>query len=128
MNMIVEERECSLLENPQTVQLWIQHIEYVEVCRKFIRAARASDWTLHSYSAGKMINLFTATRYHNYAKSACVNVKIMFALPEKHPWLHQKIADEGLCVARRGDRFWTGLWTDFTKNKFWCEKSKVERA
>ena len=65
--MIVEERECSLLENPQTVQLWIQHIEYVEVCRKFIRAARASDWTLHSYSAGKMINLFTATRYHNYA-------------------------------------------------------------
>ena len=56
-----------------------------------------------------MINLFTATRYHNYAKSACVNVKIMFALPEKHPWLHQKIADEGLCVARTSDRFWTGL-------------------
>ena len=103
------EGECSLLENPQTVQLWIQHIKYVEVCRNFIRAARASDWTLHSYSAGKMINLFTATRYHNYAKSACVNVKIMFSLPEKHPWLHQKMDDEGLCVARTSDRFWTGL-------------------
>ena len=107
--MIVKERECSLLENPQTAQLWIQYIEYVEVCRNFIRAARASDWTLHLYSAGKIINLFTAIRHHSYAKSACVYVKIMFTLPEKHPWLHQKFDDEGLCVARRADHFWTVL-------------------
>ena len=84
------------------------YIEYVEVCRNFIRAARASNWTLHLYSAGKIINLFTATRHHSYAKSACVYVKIMFALPEKHPWLHQKFDDEGLCVARRA-HFWTVL-------------------
>ena len=101
--MIVEERQRSLLKKSQTVQLWIQYIAYVEVCRNIIRAARASDWTLHLYPACKMIKLFTATGHHIYAKSACVYVKLMFALPEKHPWLHQKF------VAGRGDSFWTGL-------------------
>ena len=128
MNMIVQERECFLLENPQTAQLWIQYIEYVKVCRNFIRAARASDWTLHLYSAGKIINLLTATRHHSCVKSACVYVKIMFTLPGKDPWLHQKFDDEGLCGAQRGDHFWTCLWTVLTKNKFWCKKSKGEGA
>ena len=114
LNMIVEEKKSSLRENSRTAQLWIQYIEYVEACRNFIRASRTSDWPLHLFSAGKMMNLFAATRHHNYTKSTRIYLQLMCDLPEKHPWLQQKFSEEGLFVVRRSDRFWAGLWPDLT--------------
>ena len=98
----------------RTAKLWINYINYVEVCRNFIRAARTGDWNLHLHSVSKMTNLFAATGHHNYAKSARIYLQQMLELPQKHPWLFKKFSRDGLFVSRRSDRYWAGLWPDLT--------------
>ena len=90
----------------------------VEVCRNFICATRKSNWTFHLCSAVKMMSLLAATGQHNYAKPTCVYVQFLFDLPEKHPWLHQKFADEDLFVSQRSDCFWVGLQPDLTIEQY----------
>ena len=39
----------------------MQYIDYVQICRLFIRAARTVDSELHVFATSKMLNLFVAT-------------------------------------------------------------------
>ena len=59
-----------------------------------------------------MLNLFAATGYINYAKSARLYLQQMLELPMSHPWLHSKLSTEGHFFIRRTDEFWAGLWPD----------------
>ena len=82
------------------------------VCKrheKFVRTARSGDRNLNLISLQRMLNLFAATGHINYAKSGPFYVQLMMDLPNKHPWLYQKLAVEGHHVITRTDKFWAGL-------------------
>ena len=59
----------------------------------------------------KMLNLFAATSYLIYAKSAMIYLQLMVDLPNNHLWLHEKFF-QGLSVVRRSNRYWAGLRPD----------------
>ena len=114
LSKAVKSKKDELSRKSRTAKLWINYMNYVEVCRNFIRAARTGDWSLHLHSVSQMTNIFAATGHHNYAKSARIYLQQMMELPTKHPWLYKKFSEEGLFVARRSDRYWAGLWLDLT--------------
>ena len=59
----------------------------------------------------KCLQLFAATGHNQYAKCARLYLQTMIALPETHPWLHEKLSN-GFHSVRRSDRYWAGLSTD----------------
>lgn len=59
------------------------------------------------------LNLFAASGHISYAKSARFYVQQMQELYVSHPWLHHQFVT-GLHAVRRGDRYWSGLWSDLT--------------
>ena len=61
LSLLVKESKNELREQSRTARLWLQYIDYVEICRLFIRAARTADWELHLFSISKMLNLFATT-------------------------------------------------------------------
>lgn len=114
LTSLLEETKNKLRTKSRTARLWLQYIDYVEICRVFIRAARTGDWSLHLYSISKMLNLFAATGHIHYTKSARIYLQLMLNLETTHPWLYRRFAVEGLFIVRRSDRFWAGLWPDLT--------------
>ena len=90
------------------------YIDYVEICRLFICAARTADWELHLFSTSKMLNLLTATGHVHYAKCSKIYLKMMVNLEHTNPWLYQRFAVEGLFVGRCSERFWAGLWPNLS--------------
>ena len=40
----------------RTAKLWLQYMDYVEIMRQYIRAARTGDWNLHLFTLQKMLN------------------------------------------------------------------------
>jgi hypothetical protein len=58
-----------------------------------------------------MLPPFAITGYANYAKSACVYVQQMQALPDEHPWLYQQFL-EGKATIRQSNKLWAWLSTD----------------
>ena len=72
-----------------------------------------------------MLNLFSATRHHNYAKSARLYLQIMKNLPVTHPWLYKQFAENGHHAVRRSDRFWAGISTDLSIEQILTSAIKV---
>ena len=61
-----------------------------------------------------MLNLFAATGYSNYAKSARLYLQMMKELPTTFPDLYEQFTHNGYHTVRRSNRFWSGIWTDLT--------------
>ena len=101
-----------LAVNLRTAKLWLQYIDYVELLKLYIRVERTGNWDLHLVAVKRMINLFAATGYMNYAKSARLYLQFMVHLPKEHPWLYSCFMEQDYHTIRRSDRFWAGLWTD----------------
>ena len=101
-----------LSESSRTSKLWIQHLRYVNIIKKFIRAERTGNWSLHLQTVSEMLNLFAATGHYHYAKAARLYLQQMLQLETTHPWVYDKFANHGYHTVRRSDRFWAGLWTD----------------
>ena len=38
----------------------------------------------------------------------------MHKLPQSHPWFHDHFMSKGYHTVRRSDRFWSGIWIDFS--------------
>ena len=83
----------------------------IRILRKFIRAKRLRNWYLHLEAVSEMLPYLAASDHSLYAKSASIYLSSMSNLPTDHPVVHQHFVD-GLNVARRSDRAWTGLSTD----------------
>ena len=96
------------IRQTRTAKLWIQYIDYVDIAKDFIRAARTGHWELHLESVRRMINLFAATGHINYAKSARIYLQLMLELPTTHSWLNEQFTD-GMLVIRKSNRFWAVL-------------------
>ena len=112
LSLQVEESKTELRGQSRTAKLWLQYIDYVEICQLFIRATRTADWELHLFSTSKMLNLFAATDHVHYAKRDRIYLQMMVNLEHTHPWLCQRFAVEALFVVRHSERFWAGLWPD----------------
>ena len=114
LSLLVEKSKTELRGQSRTAKLWLQYINYVEICQLFIRAARIADWELHLFSTSKILNLLAATGHVHYAKCSRIYLQMMVNLEHKHPWLYQRFAVEGLFVVRRNKRFRAGLWSDLS--------------
>ena len=51
-------------------KLWVQYIQYISIIKEFPRAERIGDWKGNLATMGKILNIFSATGYIKYAKSA----------------------------------------------------------
>ena len=87
-----------LSEKSRTAKLWFLYMDYIDVMKLYILAARTRDWELCLYSLQKMINLFAATGHINYAKSARLYLQIMLELPVTHPWLYIAAVNQRLSL------------------------------
>ena len=108
----IEHLKQFLCEKSRTAKLWIQYLEYVDVVKQYIRAARNCDWNLYLVSLQKMLNLFAASGHINYAKSARLYLQKMLQLKEDEPRLYQKLSSECMFFINRTEKQWSGLWTD----------------
>ena len=93
----------------RTAKLWIQHLDYIQVLKLFIRAERTGNWSLHIVALSKMINVFAATGHINYAKCARVHLQNMLEARTKFPWVYSNFSEHGYHTVRRSDKYWAGL-------------------
>ena len=108
----VENLRKEIALNSETAQLWLQYANEIEVVKLFIVAERVGDWNLHLVAIDRMLNLFAATGHLHYAKCGRLYLQLMQDLPNSHPWLYKKFAEEGCHAIRRSKRYWSGLWSD----------------
>ena len=104
----INQLKLYLCAKSRTSKLWLQYMDYVEIMRQFICAARSGDWNLSLITLQQMLNLFAATGHIKYAKFG----RLMMDLPHTNPWLHKKLSTGGHHFIRRTDKFWAGLWPD----------------
>ena len=71
----------NLIKSSRNAKLWLLYIYYVDVVKMFILAERTGYWNLHVVAISKMLNLFAATGYINYDKSA--------ESKNTHPWVYE---------------------------------------
>ena len=83
--LLVDDFKNDLTEKSRTVRLWLLYMDYVEICRLFIRAVRTANWSQHLIATGKMLNFFAATGHRNYAKSDRVYLQMMMNLEKECP-------------------------------------------
>ena len=100
-----------LQSKSRTSKLFLRYIDYINTVMIFIAAERTSNWHLHLYAVGKMLNLFAATGHSNYAKCGRYYLQKMQELPQTHPHVYRCFLD-GKHTVKRTEGFWKGLWTD----------------
>ena len=120
--LVVGNFKNDLREKSRTARLWLQYMDYVEICRLFIRAVRTANWSQHLTATGKMLNLFAATGHRNYTKY----LQMMMNLEKEYPWLHKRFDDEGVFVFRRSERYWAGIWPDLSIEQIMMRALKAE--
>ena len=96
----------------RTSKLWINYLRYTDISKRFIRAERTGNWSLHLQCISEMLNLFAATGHHFYAKCARLYLQQMSELEYNFPWVYEQFANKGYHTIRRTDRYWAGLWSD----------------
>ena len=99
------------MKNQRTAVLWTTYMEMVDILRRFIKAERTGNWSLHLQSVYDMLPYFAVAGHRLYAKSAYIYLQMMNELPNIHPHICKNFQN-GLHCARRSDRFWAGLSTD----------------
>ena len=107
--LLVDDFKNYLREKSRTVCLWLQYMDYVELCRLFICAVRTANWSQYLITTGKILNFFAATGHKNYAKSARMYLQMMMNLEKEYPCLYKWFNDEGLFVVRRSEQYWAGI-------------------
>ena len=112
LSLLVEEGKTELRGQSHTAKLWLQYIDYVEICRLFIYALEQLTGNC-IFLTSKMLNLFAVTGHVHYAKCSRIYLQMKVNLEHTHPWFYQRFA-VGLFVVRRSERFWAGLWPDLT--------------
>ena len=81
----------STMKNQKTVQLWLVYMEMVAVLKKFLKAERLGDWTLHLEALREMLPFLAASGHNLYTKSVRLYLKKMAELKDTHPDIHSEI-------------------------------------
>ena len=85
LNCALEKLMDRLSESLRTAKLWIQCIRYIDIVKYFIASEKTANRQNHLGSKAKMLNLFAATGYSNYAKSATPYLQMMKELATTFP-------------------------------------------
>ena len=102
----------------RTEKLWVQYFRCITIVKLFIRAEQCGDWNLHLYSVKLMLPILHAAGHLNYAKSVQVYLQQMHNLEAiMKPEEFQKFTSQDYFTIRRSDKFWSGIWTDMTKEQ-----------
>ena len=107
----VLETQKKSMSNDRTAKLWLQYMDMVEILRKFIKAERMGNWSLHLEAVSDMLPYLAASGHSLYAKSARIYLQTMLNLERDHPDVNRNFA-QGFHVARRSSRLWAGLSSD----------------
>ncbi|CAC5392562.1 unnamed protein product [Mytilus coruscus] len=86
-------------------------MDKIDLLRKFIKAERTGNWTLHLQIIKEMLPYFAAAGHNLYLKSAYVYLQQMHELSSTNPAINEALMS-GFHVMRRSDRFWSGLSSD----------------
>ena len=108
------DERCSLLAcKSRTAKLWIQYYRQITLMRRFIRAERWGNWTLHLETVREMIPHFLAASYLAYAKYAHLYLQQMSDLENKmtEDGFHE-FSSSGSFTIRRSAKLWAGVWND----------------
>lgn len=107
----VFQTQTESLTKDRTAKLWLQYMDMVKILRKFIKAERMGNWSLHLEAASDMLPYLAASGHSLYAKSARIYLQIMRSLEQDYPDVHRKFT-QGFHVARRSSRAWAGISSD----------------
>ena len=91
----------------KTSALWVQYMDMVDILRKYIRAERTGNWSLHLQVIQEMLPYLAASSHTLYTKSAKVYMQQMSNLQTEHPNVLKHL-EEGFHVVRRSERLWAG--------------------
>ncbi|CAH0381987.1 unnamed protein product [Bemisia tabaci] len=98
-----------------TSKLWCQYYRMVTLLLQFTAAERSGDWQLHLSTIKDMLPFFHATGHFSYAKSSQIQIYLqdMADLESKlSEGELERFVGEGYFTIRRGDKYWSGTWTD----------------
>ena len=99
-------------------------MDMVDILRKYIRAERTGNWSLHLHAIQEMLPYLAASCHNLYTKSAIVYLQQMFNIQTEHPNV-LKHFEEGLHVVRRSDRLWAGLSFDLITEQVLMQSLKT---
>lgn len=93
----------------RTGKLWISFMEFISICRLFIRAERTGNWLLHLKATQDMLPYFAANGHNNYAK--CCRLYLQDA-QNLCGCMNDEIINGFFTVRRNKSKFWSGTWSD----------------
>ena len=75
------------MKDLRTAQLWLQHMDMIDILRTFLRSERIGDWRLHVHASHDML----AAAGHNLdTKSIYVHLQRLTQLSIQHPEVHNQ--------------------------------------
>ena len=104
--------ENKLKEKARAAKFWLQHLDYINIFKIFIRAEKTGKWNLHLVEVSKMIYLFPSTGHVHYAKCRPFYLQNMSELETNYPWVYMSFARHEYHTVRRSDSYRAGLLSD----------------
>ena len=122
-----EKEKVHLKSKSRTGLLWVAYMEYVFVLLNFIRAERTSDWPGHLAASQRMLNLFSATGHHHYAKSCRLYVQTALKLEHDYPNIYVHFMN-GNHTVKRTEKEWSGISTDLAIEQILMRSGVIGRG
>ena len=101
------EETFAQLRSKRTSRLWIQYLDMISLLRRFIKAERTGNWSLHLSTLSEMILYYAACGHNSYAKSAQIYLQDMLKLKDSCPNV-DRMFHSGYHVIRKSDRYLRG--------------------
>ena len=92
--IIIIQAESNKLSGNRTAKLWLEYIDMVGILRKFIKAERLGNWSLHLEAVSEMLPYLAVSGHCLYAKSARIYLQSLLSLEKYHSDVHQHFVKE----------------------------------
>ena len=127
INDLVGRYKESQKASSRTSALWVQYMDMVDILRKYIRAERTGNWSLHLHAIQEMLPYLAVSGHNLYTKSAKVYLRQMSNLQAE---LNNALKhfEEGLHVVRRSYHLWAGLSSDLIIEQVLIAKPENQRG
>ena len=86
-------------------QFWRNYIDMTDIYMLFSTAVRTNDVNLYIVMLGKMIDIFFAASYQNYARYMCLYYHRLLNMDATHPGLRQQLENGALSVRLSSNSF-----------------------
>ena len=113
--LLVDDFKNDLREKSRTARLWLQYMDYAEICHLFIHACRTANRIQHLTAANKTLNLFAATGHRISQNLLECIFKWWWIWDKEYSSLYNRFNEECLFVVRRSEWYWPGTWPYLSK-------------